>query len=127
MKINSYHSAGSTYPKLKPQKTINISDVEWIGFRFLDNISKTFKYNNKYYKAIYPNAMEYTLNLFKSGIIDGLIEKKIIPETTITNYTIDKFPLVLMQETEFFNIDSINWNPLMLKDAAKKVIDLQNF
>lgn len=103
--------------------TLDPSQIEWIGDRFLDLNIRTFKFQEKYYKAVLPQAKKHIEFLFTNGVFERLIDKKYIPEMQLSNICISGFPMILEQESESFNIPSDKWNPLMLRDAALTYID----
>lgn len=124
-----YLQNGVSFATKIDENKINIDqdDVEWIGVRFLDTVSRAFRYKDKHYKAIFPGYEKHILNLYRNGIFDHLFDCGMVPETTVSGYCIDDFNLVLEQNTECFNFKSQFWNPYMLRDAALKCIELNKY
>jgi len=53
------------------------TELDWIGVRFLDPIGRVFLLDGDYYRAIYPDKVEYVKNLIESDVIKQLIENKL--------------------------------------------------
>lgn len=77
-----------------------------------------FRWNNRIYRAIYPENKKKINCLWKSGLIQELIEKKLFPESHITGYRNTDSDLIF----EHQRIDVITypyeWSFNMLRDAA---------
>ena len=105
--------------------TLNPKDLEWIGVRFLDPIGRVFKLGNKYYRAIYPHAVDNVLHFFKSGLVDNLINRGLLIDTAISSdYKVDGFGMVLESPAAPFNTRVHEWNRNLIKDAALLLLDL---
>ncbi|WP_461209883.1 methyltransferase domain-containing protein [Desulfocurvus sp. DL9XJH121] len=92
--------------------------LDWIGVRFLDANVRTFYFEDKFYKAVFPDKQEYVSSLFSNGLIQRLEEMELIPKTRKCDLTVEGFAYVLEQYTEYFNILPKHWNPLLLKDSG---------
>ncbi|MCB1828650.1 MAG: hypothetical protein KDI35_00405 [Gammaproteobacteria bacterium] len=81
-----------------------------------------FSWNNRIYRAIYPNNQKKIICLWDSGLILDLIKLNLFPETRITNYKTSDSDLIF----EHQKIDVITypyeWSFSMLKDAALAVL-----
>lgn len=93
-----------------------------------DLYGKVIKKNNVYYRAIRSEKREEYNELWKTGLLQGLMINKLIPNMKITNFYIEGFDLVF--EIEKVDISYANmWSYSMIKDAMlctsiiKKVAD----
>lgn len=105
------------------------NNVEWLitGFRHADRLGKVFRYEGEIYRAIFPEAVPYVLELFQSGLIPTLIEKKLLINTWITDLRMEHYPLILKHETIPFITKPATWSFIALKRAAQLYLDLNSF
>lgn len=92
--------------------------IDWIGSRSLDPVTRPFYYDGSYYKAVFPSALAHIDHLVSCGVLDELSQLSLIPRYSIHSSNLPEFPLVIKQETEFFELCHDMWNPLLVKDAA---------
>ena len=77
-----------------------------------------FSWDNKIYRAIYPQSQEKIIRLWESGLIPKLIELNLFPESRITDYkTTDSNLIFEHQKIEVITYPC-EWSFNMLKDAA---------
>ena len=88
----------------------------------IDPMGFLFKYNNRIFRAINNVNRDTVLHLFKSGLIDELNSTDLIPNTTISNFLLEGFDLVLEHEKIDVVTYPTEWSFTMLKDAALLVL-----
>lgn len=103
-------------------KTIPIKEITYIPNSWIDEKGRVFYWKNRLFRGIYPEAMTEIQKLIKSGLIDELVENKIFPETWITEFVTEDFPLVIEHKIIDPVIYPFEWSFSMLKDAAAAVL-----
>ncbi len=92
-------------------------EVLMIGYNF-DELGKTFRWEGRIFRAIYPEKQKEALELLESGLIDELVKEGLFPETKIVPYTLAGFDLILEHEKISPTLYPDSWSFDMLKDAA---------
>ena len=100
------------------------SQIDWVQTRNRDDIGKVFFYNGGIYRAIYPSKEQIVLEMLDSGFISELVSKDLFPQTTIANYRLNNFDLVLKHKKISPTIYPQEWTFSMLKNAALMVIEI---
>ncbi|BBD09311.1 class I SAM-dependent methyltransferase [Desulfovibrio ferrophilus] len=110
-------------------KKIDEKNVEWIitGFRHADRLGRVFRYQGDIYRAIFPEAEQYVLQHFESGLIPKLIKNNLLIDTRITDLHMESSPLILRHETIPFVTRPATWSFTALKRAAQLYLDLNRF
>jgi len=101
--------------KIKDCKTVELS---------VDLQSNLFFCRDRVFRAINSDYIDEVKEMFKSGFIDEVIEKKLFPKTWISEEQIENYALVI--EHEYINHWNYpyEWSFSMLKDAAQTVLDI---
>ena len=102
-------------------------ELNWIGIKFLDPIGRVFLMDGDYYRAIYPEKVEYVHNLFKSGLIDELIREKILLPVQQTDIVVEGYGLVLKTKGTTWKIEPHTFTRRTLKMAALNWIKMNEF
>lgn len=103
---------------------INKIDINQIEFsnHTVDPCGRIFYWEGRLFRGIYNESVGLVKEMFDSGMIDELVRKKLIPATTITEYSIDGFGMVI----EHKKISRISypheWSFSMLKDAMLTIL-----
>ncbi|MDI6704397.1 MAG: class I SAM-dependent methyltransferase [bacterium] len=105
-------------------KKLELNDIEWVVESKLDPMGRVFKYNNEYYRAVYPQNVEFVKGLFSNGIIYKLINDSLLIETNITEFELPNYGLILHHKKIPFQTYAPDWPKEILRDAAKVVIKL---
>jgi len=93
--------------------------VKWIGIRHLDPIGKVFIYNNCYYRAIYHKSSDYVMSLFGSGVIESLINRKLLVQSTLCeNLEMEGYAFVIKHAPRNTAPPFKRWPLEMWRDAA---------
>ena len=105
---------------------IEESEMDLRGFSSADETGQVFVYKDKLLRGIWPSQVEHVRNLFKSKIMDALIQEKLIVEMKITSYQTAKFPLIIESKRIFPVTFAMEWSFDMLKDAALLLLRLES-
>jgi len=103
---------------------ILLKEIEYYNYSWWDQVGRIFFWNNRIFRGIYYNQQEHVNRLFKCGLINRLVEENLFPESWITNYYTDEFPLVIEHEIISPVTFSYEWCFSMLKDAAICVLKI---
>ena len=77
---------------------INKDEIEFSPQSLVDEIGRVFYWNGRLFRGIYHQSLDHVKELFKSGLVDELVEEKILPKTWITNYEMEGFSLIIEHE-----------------------------
>jgi len=95
---------------------INPNEIEFASGT--NDVGLVFHWKNRFFRAIQKEYVDLVKDIFKSGMIDELVENNIFPESWITDYKLDGYDLVI----EHAKLDPVSypyeWSFSMLKDAA---------
>lgn len=102
---------------------LKLSDLVFSTKSMMDDFGRVFFMDNRVFRAIQNDKKEYCLELIKSKLFTELQEKELIPKTSITEYSIDGYDLILEHErlTETLQHE---WSFNMLKSAAEMVLQV---
>ena len=104
------------------KKKLTFEEIEKnIGWN-RDPVGFLFFKDDKVYRAINNSSIAEVQKLFDSGLVDELNREEVIPRTTISNYCLDGYDLVLEHERIIVVSYPPEWSFTMLKDAALTVI-----
>ena len=109
---------------MKTNGTIPENEVQWANAWQADLNGRLFLWNNDLYRAIYPENQGKFEKMFATGLVAGLVESGLIPQVEITPLRMEGYGMVLKHSVVPFVSYPYEWSPLMLKDAARAVIDL---
>lgn len=105
---------------------LNRKDIETNVGLNIDPTGFVFKYDNRILRAINNSAKSDVLYLFESGAVEELNKLNLIPKTTISDFVLEDYDLVLKHEKIDVVIFPTEWSFAMLKDAALLVIKVNN-
>lgn len=92
--------------------------LEWIGVRFLDPVGKVFRNGGYYYRAIYPEKIDYIMRLLDSDVFRTLVASGlVIPQETVSSH-IGEFTFLLKSRAAAWNIGPESWVLMTLRQAA---------
>ncbi|TAE00525.1 MAG: hypothetical protein EAZ97_05595 [Bacteroidetes bacterium] len=104
--------------------SINSSEIVFSNLSLTDEIGKVFFWENRVFRAIYSPFTDWANDLFSCGLMTELIEKQLVPNSKISNYTLEDFDLVLEHE----KIEPVSypyeWTFSMLQAAAVLVLEV---
>jgi len=105
---------------------INREDIKTNVGLNIDPTGFVFKYDNRILRAINNSAKNDVLYLFESGAVEELNNLILIPQTTISDFVLEGYDLVLEHEKIDVVVFPTEWSFAMLKDAALLVIQVNN-
>ena len=105
----------------KKLKNTNIEKV--IGWN-ADPIGFLFTYEGQLFRAINNQNSADVLALFDLGVVDELNRKGMIPFTTISEYELDRYNVILKHEKIEPITFSTEWSFEMLKDVALRIVSV---
>ena len=91
------------------------------GYRILsyngDQMGKVLKKDGRIFRGIYAESVDWFKKLWNIGLIQTLAEEGIFPETAVTDFQTEEFPIIL--EHKVIEISTAKmWNPEMVRDAC---------
>lgn len=102
---------------------VNISDMETVELS-IDQVGKILFYNNRVFRAINHDYVDQVKDMFDSGLIEEITDKKLFPKTWISDISIDGYSLVIEHEKiDYWNYP-YEWSFDMLKDAGLLILQL---
>ena len=103
------------------EKAFEFASEDFSGYSILsyngDRMGKVLGYQNKIYRGIYPKSAESFKKLWGSGLLQVLSKHKMIPETTLTHFSTEDYPIIIHHESVCIS-PSCSWSYDMIKDAA---------
>src|SRR5215211_1620069 len=119
-------------PELDPER------LNWAGVQFprgsrqgsgsleslLDPTGRVFEHEGEVYRAIYPHAVDHVRSLFERGVIERLVERKLLVETTLSTLRVTGYGMVLRHGRIPYLSRPGQWPRSLLRDAARLVVDL---
>ncbi len=97
--------------------------VEFSSFSMMDDFGRVFFSNNKVFRAIQNNKIDYCLELLNSDLFKELTTKGLVPVTIISDFEMEEYKLVLEHE-KLLVIGQHEWSFDMLRDAALTVLEI---
>ena len=91
----------------------------------LDDFGRVFFMDDKVYRGINPEQMEYCTKLLTSPLFRELDEKGLIPKTHPSEFSTTDYQLVLEHE-KLLEILQHEWTFDMLKDASLLILEVNN-
>ncbi len=105
-------------------QTIPWNEIIHHPHSFADPDGRVFSWNGHIFRGIYPPAAPFFRQLTETGILSNLVERGMLVETELTQFTSSEFSLVFRHHAIPFASYPQEWCPLMLKDAALAIVDL---
>lgn len=82
-----------------------------------DRMGKVFLYNGQICRGIYQESVAAFKRLWNTGLLQVLGAHHLIPETIVTEYYTDGYPIIIKHSAVEMSVSSI-WNDAMIYDAA---------
>lgn len=92
--------------------------------RAKDHYGYVYTQDNQIYRGIYNKSVEAFDELWRSGLLQELEEKRLIPRTTLVQNVDKSFGLTLCHEKIFPTIYPHEWSPKMIYSAARCVLSV---
>lgn len=103
---------------------INKNEINYLQRRRRDDVGEIFEWNGKILRGIFPDRSDLVRGMFDSGFVNDLTEKKIFPESIITDYESEDYGLIVEHKRISPIIYPQEWTFLMLKDSALTVLEV---
>jgi len=101
---------------------INPDDIEFSDLSSIDDNGRVFFLDGRIFRAISEDASDRVRELFSCGLVSDLVESGILPETRITEHTLDGYGMVLEHKRCHPVTYPYEWSFSMLRDAALVVL-----
>jgi len=86
---------------------------------------RLFEYDGTLLRGISATYESQVRELFKKGIVDTLVNRDLLVQTEISEYSSDEYPLILKHERIPTITYPVEWPPEALRAAGMAVLDLQ--
>jgi hypothetical protein len=90
----------------------------------IDSTGTTFHHDGRFFRAIKKEAQNDVIDLLNCGLIDELSRKKLFPKTTIADFHVNGYDLILEHERVHPVTYPFEWSFSMLKDAALCILQV---
>lgn len=100
---------------------LNFGDVQFAELSLVDDFGRVFFYNGRVYRAINKYQYDNCLALVNSELFKELMDEGLIPQTYISEFTLDDFPLILEHE-KLSESRPHHWSFTMYKEAALLIL-----
>jgi hypothetical protein len=102
---------------------ISLSEIEFINISNAD-YGKLFFWQNRLFRGIYKENANIVREIFDSGLMEELMERKYFIKTLISDLDFETFELVLEHEIIKTIIYPREWTFSMLKEAALLILNI---
>lgn len=82
-----------------------------------DQMGKVLEKDGRIFRGIYKESADAFLKLWKIGLVQTLSDLGVLPQTNITDYQTDEFPIILEHQVVDFSYAKM-WTPRMIKEAC---------
>ncbi len=103
---------------------IEEKDIQYSRLAAGDSCGRIFIYNGRLMRGIYAEHVDAVKEMFSSGLVCELIEKRMLPNTSVTDMQTDLYPLILEHEKIEVVSYGFEWTIHMYLDAASLIKDL---
>ena len=98
-------------------------EVRFHPHSFGDRAGRLFWWRGDLYRGVRAPAVPFVTELL-DRVLPRLVEKRLVPGTTLTDLKLDGFELVLRHEQVAFTAYPNEWCPAMLREASLLYLDL---
>lgn len=98
-------------------------EVRFHPHSFGDPAGRLFWWRGGLYRGVRAPAAPFVIDVL-DRVLPGLVEKRLVPATTLTDLTLDGFEIVLRHEEVAFTAYPTEWCPAMLREASILYLDL---
>lgn len=100
------------------------SEISFHPHSIADYKMRLFKWSGQLYRGIGSERAPFFTQLFQEGVIQRLVEQRLLIETELTPLKVNGFDMVVSHRSIPFTSYSIEWCPAMIKDAALTLLDV---
>ena len=101
-----------------------LTDYEILSFNG-DRMGKVLRKEGEIYRGIYRESADDFREMWKTGLLQTLSAHGWIPETEISGYYTDEYPIILKHRTVDMNASKL-WSYNMVREAAIRISLIQN-
>ena len=101
-----------------------LTDYEILSFNG-DRMGKVLRKDGEIYRGIYRESADDFREMWKTGLLQTLSAHGWIPETEISGYYTDEYPIILKHRTVDMNASKL-WSYNMVREAAIRISLIQN-
>jgi SAM-dependent methyltransferase len=103
------------------------AELHYHPLSFCDERGRLFWRGDELCRGISPPYVEFYQYLFKTGIVDELVERRMLVETWQTDVPTPEYPVVVKHRTIPFVSYANEWASEMLKDAGLLLLDIVEY
>lgn len=92
--------------------------------RLRDPNGRFFFFEGEAYRGIYGHRVDFVKRLFTDGVVDDLVEKKLLIGTYLTERELDSFGLILGHDRVEVRVRPQEWSVITYIEAAKSYLRL---
>lgn len=100
-------------------------EIHYHPTSFCDRNGRLFSWKGGLYRGLTASGAALCQRMFREGIVDKLVAKKLLIETELTDLTAPGFELVVRHRRLPFVTYPFEWSPRMLHAAALRIADLE--
>lgn len=89
-----------------------------------DELGYVFIWRGHLLRGIFPQSVDRVKEYFSSGFLGEIVEKRLFPKTWISDFENEQFGVILEHELIKPTLYALEWNRLMLRDAALLVLEI---
>jgi hypothetical protein len=104
--------------------TLSPQEIEWLRNRKLDPNGRVFRFEDEYYRAIYPHRVAHVTDLFEKGIVRELTASGLLIPTERTDLTLSGYGLILKHRRLPWSTKPFEWPWVLVRDAALVTLDI---
>ena len=98
--------------------------IRWLTEKLGDSTGRVFEYQQKICRAIYPEGLLRVQELLQRGILAELTRGGWLVPTTVSELTLEGFPMVLEHQRAPFYTAGFEWPASLLRDAALAWVEM---
>jgi len=102
-----------------------ISDTNFSPLSMMDDFGRVFFQSGRVFRAIHNDKKDFCLKLLYSELFKELSEKKLIPKTTVADFKIEGYELVLEHE-KLLQTFQHEWSFSMIRNVALTILEVNS-
>lgn len=110
---------------VRPETLTMDSSLDFHPLSWTDPIGRLFRRDGKLYRGIRPARAALYRDLLARGIIQDLVDKRLLIDTRAVDWSTPEFPLVLEHRALPVVSYPSEWSAAQLKDTALLILDLE--
>jgi hypothetical protein len=106
------------------KNSVTAETLDFHSLSYADSSGRLFWNDGHLYRGLSPALASFYSQLFHKGVIDGLINDRLLIDTKLTDETTRDYPCVVEHSVVPFVSYAHEWCPEMLRSAGRLVLDL---